>query len=71
MKVYLDNASTTSVSKEVLDAMLPYFKLEYGNPSSLHEAGIRNRKVVNQSRSKIAELLNCKKGEIMDNYEEN
>ncbi len=64
MKVYLDNASTTSVSKEVLDAMLPYFKSEFGNPSSLHEAGIRNRKVINQSRSKIAELLNCKKGEI-------
>lgn len=64
MKVYLDNASTTNVSKEVLDAMLPYFVEDFGNPSSLHELGISNRKVVNQSRVKIAELLNCKKSEI-------
>ena len=64
MKVYLDNASTTNVSKEVLEAMIPYFKEEFGNPSSLHEKGIKNRKVVNESRNKIAELLNCKKSEI-------
>lgn len=64
MKVYLDNASTTNVSKDVLEAMLPYFKEEFGNPSSLHEKGINNRKVVNKSRIKIAELLNCKKSEI-------
>lgn len=64
MKVYLDNASTTNVSKDVLEAMLPYFKEEFGNPSSLHEKGIKNRKIVNQSRIKIAELLNCKKSEI-------
>lgn len=64
MNVYLDNASTTNVSKEVLEAMIPYFKEEFGNPSSLHEKGIKNRKVVNESRNKIAELLNCKKSEI-------
>lgn len=64
MNVYLDNASTTNVSKEVLDAMLPYFKEDFGNPSSLHEKGINNRKVINKSRIKIAQLLNCKKTEI-------
>jgi len=64
MKVYLDNASTTSVSKEVFDVMLPFFMENFGNPSSLHELGIKNRKVINQSRKKIAELLNCKKTEI-------
>ena len=64
MKVYLDNASTTGVSEEVLEVMLPFFKEEFGNPSSLHEAGISNRKVINNSRKKIAELLNCKKSEI-------
>lgn len=64
MKVYLDNASTTKVSKDVLDAMLPFFNQEYGNPSSLHEEGIKNRKVINKSRMRIAELLNCKKNEI-------
>lgn len=64
MKVYLDNASTTSVSKEVLDVMLPFFKEEYGNPSSLHEIGIKNRKVINNARNKIANLLNCQRNEI-------
>lgn len=64
MKVYLDNASTTNVSAEVFEAMIPYFKDEFGNPSSLHEKGINNRKVINKSRIKIAELLNCKKTEI-------
>lgn len=64
MKVYLDNASTTSVSKEVFDTMLPFFKEEFGNPSSLHKAGIKNKRVVNDSRSKTAELLNCKRSEV-------
>ena len=64
MKVYLDNASTTSVSKEVLDVMLPFFKEEYGNPSSLHKAGIKNKRVVNDSRTKIAGLLNCQRSEV-------
>jgi len=64
MKVYLDNASTTSVSKEVLDVMLPFFKEEYGNPSSLYEIGIKNKKVINNARNKIANLLNCQRNEI-------
>ncbi len=64
MKVYLDNASTTSVSKEVLEVMMPFFKEEFGNPSSLHKAGITSKKAVNNSRSKIAELLNCKRSEV-------
>ena len=64
MKVYLDNASTTNVSKEVYEAMKPYFKKEYGNPSSLHNKGISNRKVINTSRKTIASLLHCNHREI-------
>ncbi|MBN2605437.1 MAG: cysteine desulfurase [Bacilli bacterium] len=64
MNVYLDNASTTGVSKEVLEAMLPYFQDDFGNPSSLHDKGIQVRKVINQSRSTIADLLHCDKSEI-------
>jgi len=63
MNVYLDNASTTNVSKVVLDTMLPYFTEEFGNPSSLHEQGIKNRKIINKSRKLVAELLNCKKND--------
>ena len=64
MKVYLDNASTTNVSKQVYEAMKPYFKKEFGNPSSLHNKGISNRKVINSSRKTIAKLLNCNHKEI-------
>ena len=64
MSVYLDNASTTNVSKEVYEAMKPYFKKEFGNPSSLHNKGISNRKVINKSRKTIASLLNCSHKEI-------
>lgn len=65
MEVYLDNASTTRVSKEVYDEMKPYFKKEFGNPSSLHNKGIKIRKEINTSRKKIASLLNCSHKEIL------
>lgn len=64
MEVYLDNASTTKVSPEVLDAMLPYFKEEFGNPSSLHNKGIHIRKALNQAKSELAELLHCSPKEL-------
>ncbi len=64
MEVYLDNASTTQVSKEVFEAMKPYFEGHFGNPSSLHNKGIEIRKKVNASRKKIASLLHCSHKEI-------
>ncbi len=64
MSVYLDNASTTNVSKSVYKAMKPYLKEEFGNPSSLHNQGIVNRKVINKSRKTIANLLQCSHKEI-------
>ena len=64
MNVYLDNASTTKVSKEVYKAMKPFFKDTFGNPSSLHNKGIETRKLINSSRKKVAELLNCSHKEI-------
>jgi cysteine desulfurase len=64
MKAYLDNAATTKVTKEVFEAMEPYLKSEFGNPSSLHNKGISNRKIINQSRKKVASLLGCDHKEI-------
>jgi len=64
MGIYLDNASTTVLRKEVYAEMKPYFEEHFGNPSSLHNLGIRNRKIINQSRKKIANLLNCSNKEI-------
>lgn len=62
---YLDNAATTKVKKEVFDAMEPYFTNQYGNPSSIHQAGIENKKAINHARSKIAHLLNCRPNELV------
>ena len=64
MEVYLDNASTTGVSQEVFEAMKPYFKTEFGNPSSMHSKGINIRRVINSSKKKVASLLNCSDDEI-------
>lgn len=62
--VYADNAATTSVSKSVLDAMLPYFTTEYGNPSSLYSLGQSSAKAISEAREKIASLLGAKPNEI-------
>ncbi|QVK17391.1 IscS subfamily cysteine desulfurase [Mycoplasmatota bacterium] len=61
---YFDYASTTQIRKEVYEEMIPYLHNEYGNPSSLYEIGINNKKVINQCRKKIASLLNAKGNEI-------
>lgn len=62
--VYADNAATTSVSQSVLDAMLPYFKNEYGNPSSLYSLGRKAADAMSEARNKIASLLGAKPNEI-------
>lgn len=62
--VYADNAATTSVSPEVLSAMLPYFGSEYGNPSSLYGLGRKSAEAIAEARTKIASLLGAKPNEI-------
>lgn len=65
MKIrYFDHAATTSVDDEVLNAMIPYFSENYGNPSSLYSIGKENKEVINLARMKIATILNCKVNEI-------
>lgn len=64
MKAYLDNASTTFIKQEVFEEMKPFLVSDFGNPSSLHNEGIKNRKFINTSRKKIAELLDCNHSEI-------
>ncbi len=56
---YLDHAATTPLHSEVLEAMLPYFELNFGNPSSLHAYGRRARQAITEARDQIAEHLNC------------
>lgn len=62
---YLDNNATTRVAGEVYEAMLPFFRDFYGNPSSMHHFGGRIQKYVNEAREKTAALLGAKPREIV------
>lgn len=64
MRIYLDNAATTPLSKEVLEAMMPWMTEHYGNPSSIHSEGRRARTAIEQARRTIAKCLNASLGEI-------
>jgi cysteine desulfurase len=64
MKAYFDNAATTCLDKEVLDAMLPYMQEHYGNPSSIHSFGRYTRAGIEGARKTIARLLNTSPSEI-------
>ncbi|WP_223375810.1 cysteine desulfurase NifS [Schnuerera sp. xch1] len=62
--IYMDNSATTPVKQEVLDEMLPYFNIKYGNPSSIYSLGSQSKNAVEISREKIAKVLNAKTKEI-------
>ncbi len=62
--VYFDNAATTKLDSEVLKDMMPYLTENYGNASSIYKIGREARKAVEDSREKIAKVLNCKPNEI-------
>lgn len=62
--IYLDNAATTQTRPEVVEAMLPYFYENFGNPSSVYEIATRSRKAVTEARDIIAKTLGCENNEI-------
>ena len=62
--IYLDNAATTPVRKEVVDAMLPYLAESYGNPSSVYKIAQANKKAIDESRETIAKALGAQANEI-------
>lgn len=64
MKIYVDNAATTKMSKTAIEAMLPYMAEDYGNPSSLHSVGQRANEALSDARARIAKVLNCEPREI-------
>ena len=59
-EIYVDHAATTYVRDEVVEVMNKYFTEEYGNPGSFHTIGLRNKRVVQDSREKVKELLNAR-----------
>lgn len=64
MKVYADNAATTRISDTAFDAMMPYFKEMYGNPSSLYTLGQKSQEALYSARETMAKYLNCDMKEI-------
>ena len=64
-RIYLDNAATTAVAKEVAKAIMPCFTEIYGNPSSLHSFGLDAKDVMEAARQKIATFINAREDEIV------
>ncbi|MDD3360466.1 MAG: cysteine desulfurase NifS [Hespellia sp.] len=62
--IYLDNAATTKTAQEVVDAMLPYYTEQFGNPSSIYGIGAANKDVITKNRDIIAGSLGAKTNEI-------
>lgn len=63
-RIYFDNAATTALDKEVLDAMLPYMTTHFGNPSSIYSYGRESRLAIETARKTVAKILNAHPGEI-------
>jgi len=63
--IYLDNAASTQIHQDVLDAMLPYLKEQYGNPSSIHRYGRLAHKAIEKARKQVALLINADPSEIV------
>lgn len=63
-RIYFDNAATTSLDKEVLEAMLPYMTTHFGNPSSIYSYGRESRLAIENARKSVAKILNAHPGEI-------
>lgn len=62
--IYLDHAATTATKKEVLDAMLPYFCSDFGNPSSIYSFSQKSKGAISESRESIANTIGAKANEI-------
>ena len=65
MRVYLDNAATTPMAPEVIDAMTQVMKNDFGNPSSTHFYGRQVKALIETSRRSIAKHLKCSPAEII------
>lgn len=64
MRIYADNAATTKMSENAINAMLPYMRDIFGNPSSLYEIGQKAKEELEDSRRRAAKVLNCDAREI-------
>jgi cysteine desulfurase len=63
-RIYFDNAATTPIDHDVLEAMLPFFKEQFGNPSSIYSYGRETRMAIENARKSVASILGAKPSEI-------
>ena len=65
MAIYLDNAATTPIDPEVVEAMIPILQNDFGNPSSTHSFGRSSKALIENSRRSIAKHINCESSELI------
>src|SRR5215213_8988611 len=63
-RIYMDNAATTALDPEVLNAMMPYLTSYYGNPSSIYSYGRESRLAIENARKSVARILNAHPAEV-------
>jgi len=63
--IYLDNAASTAVHSEVVKEMMPYFDVQYGNPSSIHQFGRKAKNAIQKARKQVAALIGAEPDEIL------
>jgi len=63
--IYLDNAASTAVHPEVVKEMMPYFDVQYGNPSSIHQFGRKAKNAIQKARKQVATLIGAESDEIL------
>jgi len=63
--IYLDNAASTAVHPEVVKEMMPYFDIQYGNPSSIHQFGRKAKNAIQKARKQVAVLIGAEPDEIL------
>jgi len=63
--IYLDNAASTAVHPEVVKEMIPYFDVQYGNPSSIHQFGRKAKNAIQKARKQVAALVGAEPDEIL------
>src|SRR5574339_325253 len=66
-RIYFDNAATTALDPQVLEAMMPYLTTHFGNPSSIYSYGRESRLAIENARKTVAKILNANTGEIFFN----
>lgn len=63
-RIYFDNAATTPLDPEVLEAMMPYLTEKFGNPSSIYSYGRETKMAIEAARKSVAKILGCKPAEV-------